>query len=296
MTILKMRLIVLIERLKKVTLVAQELGMKQPTVSFHMKKLEEEWGMPLFEHKTGKVLLTEAGRMLHHYAVQIDRSYSEAEARIAALRTGGKQTLRIGCTPLAGALLLTSALFKKISEAGRLNCDLAEGTHDELTAGLAEGKLDLILTGTEPAESYVHKEKLLEAPLAAIVPESHKEDGIFGAERLRGLTYAGAMDVALESLKPYRDFLGYAGSETGMKLGRFAYIIEAVRAGGSFTILPHAEALAERFGKEGLAVLPLPGEPAFWQAYAAWPRHHWNPQLPLQLVQWMKQPAGNPAD
>ena len=81
MSLLKMRIIVLLEKLKKVTAVAEELGMKQPTISFHMRKLEEEWGASLFEMKTGKVILTQSGKLLHHYAMQIDQIYTEAETR-----------------------------------------------------------------------------------------------------------------------------------------------------------------------------------------------------------------------
>ncbi|MEI0735993.1 LysR family transcriptional regulator [Paenibacillus sp. JTLBN-2024] len=51
MNLLKLHILVLIEKLKKVTDVARELDMKQPTVTFHMKSLEEELGVALFETK-----------------------------------------------------------------------------------------------------------------------------------------------------------------------------------------------------------------------------------------------------
>ncbi|MFD1956578.1 LysR family transcriptional regulator [Paenibacillus thailandensis] len=293
MSILKMRLIVLIERLKKVTLVAQELGMKQPTVSFHMKKLEEEWGMPLFEHKTGKVLLTEAGRLLHRYALQIDRSYSEAAARMEKLRTSGKHTARIGCTPLAGAALLTASWFERISGNEGMMCEIAEGTHSELIAAMEEGRIDLVLTGLEPAESHYHREMLVETPIAAVVPAAcaGEEGEPLSAMLHKGFTYIALDDPSVEDRLMAANAAEFAWLRQEMRLGAVAILLNAVRAGNAFTVMPAAAALSEKKAAEGTAVVPLPGKSALWQAYAVWPRNHWNPQLPLKLVQTLRRGA-----
>ncbi|MFC7561090.1 LysR family transcriptional regulator [Paenibacillus farraposensis] len=41
---------------------AEALQIKQPTVSFHMKSLEKEMGVPLFSLQRGRIMLTEAGK------------------------------------------------------------------------------------------------------------------------------------------------------------------------------------------------------------------------------------------
>src|SRR4051794_26601459 len=97
MSILKMRLIVLLDRYKQVTAVAKALNMKQPTISFHMKNMEAEWGVKLFQSRTGRVILTEAGQTLLQYATQIDALYTEADSRMAVMRRSGKRPFVIGC-------------------------------------------------------------------------------------------------------------------------------------------------------------------------------------------------------
>lgn len=82
MNITKLQIVVLIEKYKKVTDVAAELGLKQPTVSFHMKSLETELGTSLFQYRSGRVLLTEAGRALYQYAVRIVSLAVEAERSV----------------------------------------------------------------------------------------------------------------------------------------------------------------------------------------------------------------------
>lgn len=286
MTILKMRLMVLIERLKKVTAVANELGMKQPTVSFHMKKLEEEWGVQLFEHKTGKVLLTDAGKLLHHYALQIDRSYSEAESRIMRLRTGGKPVVRVGCTPLTGAALLTANWFGNSDELKGMTCEIEEGGEEELVARLIAGELDLLLLSSDFTDAEFHRELIARSPLVAVLPEGHAagKGGKLDPVQLQDLTYVAADESSIhERLLTSMDSALYAILQYGVKLGPPTYIMESVRSGKSFTILPST--VADRCGQQGLSVLTLSDKPPMWQVYALWPRNHWNPQLPVQLVQ-----------
>ena len=43
---------------------AQELGISQPAVSFHIKGLEDELGVSLFERVGKQIFLTSAGRLL----------------------------------------------------------------------------------------------------------------------------------------------------------------------------------------------------------------------------------------
>ena len=72
MNLLKLQILVLLQKHKKVTAVAAELGLSQPTITFHMKSLEEEMGVALFQNRAGKTVLTEAGNALHNYAVKIN--------------------------------------------------------------------------------------------------------------------------------------------------------------------------------------------------------------------------------
>ncbi len=110
MTLIKWRIIVLIEQLKKVTLVAQDLGLKQPTVTFHMKSMEEEWGMPLFEMKTGRILLTDAGRRLHRYALKMLALQEEA-AREMRLRGGSLKRLSLLADASCSSIMASFAAF-----------------------------------------------------------------------------------------------------------------------------------------------------------------------------------------
>ena len=52
---------------------AQRLHLSQPTVSHHIKKLEEEVGSSLFDRTGNEIVLTDAGRLLVPHARKLLR-------------------------------------------------------------------------------------------------------------------------------------------------------------------------------------------------------------------------------
>ncbi|MRN54446.1 LysR family transcriptional regulator [Paenibacillus monticola] len=117
MNIMKLQIVVLIEKYKKVTDVAAELGLKQPTVSFHMKNLESELGTSLFEYRSGRVLLTDAGRALHQYAVKIVSLAADAERSVKQSTSTSQGSLELE----AGYIPATYILPKSISQFMNIN-------------------------------------------------------------------------------------------------------------------------------------------------------------------------------
>ncbi|QDY99134.1 LysR family transcriptional regulator [Nitratireductor mangrovi] len=80
-------------RLESFTAAGRELGMSQAAVSYAIRGLEEQLGVPLFERRHRKVLLTEAGaRFFADVALGLSHIRKSAEdLRLAA--TGGHVTL-----------------------------------------------------------------------------------------------------------------------------------------------------------------------------------------------------------
>jgi DNA-binding transcriptional LysR family regulator len=60
---------------------AEELSISQPGVTFHVKAIEREYGVNLFERVGKRLYLTDAGRTLYNYVQRL--SLLEEEARVA---------------------------------------------------------------------------------------------------------------------------------------------------------------------------------------------------------------------
>lgn len=86
-------------KLKKLYLVAMELGIRQPTVTFHLNKLQADLGVALFVTNTYHTIkLTEAGKALYHYATSITSQSEEIESLMSEFRQLRGARLSIGCT------------------------------------------------------------------------------------------------------------------------------------------------------------------------------------------------------
>ncbi|OKP92389.1 hypothetical protein A3848_07950 [Paenibacillus sp. P32E] len=123
--IVKLQIVVLIEKYKKVTDVAAEMGLKQPTVSFHMKSLESELGTPLFQYRSGRVLLTDAGRTLYQYASRIVALAAEAERSLKQYSSLSSGHLELEASYVPGTYLLPNLASQFIRQHSGLDISLS---------------------------------------------------------------------------------------------------------------------------------------------------------------------------
>ncbi|MFA1820869.1 LysR family transcriptional regulator [Virgibacillus oceani] len=95
---------------KSVTITANELGIKQPTVSFHLKKLEEEIGVQLYNKRPNIFTLTPAGKMLQTYTAEILSLVQETERVMKDYQTYRRGELLIGASHIPANYILPPVL------------------------------------------------------------------------------------------------------------------------------------------------------------------------------------------
>ncbi|WP_431809828.1 LysR family transcriptional regulator [Brevibacillus agri] len=98
MNIQQLRVFAVAAQCKSLTEAAEALGIKQPTVSFHLKKLETALGVELFYKQPRHFRLTEAGNALLPYARRVSTLLTEAGQIMEEFRHGGRGTLKIGAS------------------------------------------------------------------------------------------------------------------------------------------------------------------------------------------------------
>lgn len=290
MNILKFRMLVLIERYKKATTVAEQMGMKQPTISFHMKKMEEEWGIKLFEYKSGKIILTEAGKLVHHYARQIVASHDEAMVRVQEMSRQGRGSLTIGCTDTVLSALPDAPWVSELPGKERPVYHVRTGEHEVLLEMLAQGRLDLLLSGQGPQESGRYQaQQVLETPLALVVSNSHPLlhlDGELGGWHVLAYPYLKLEDRSVtEAVMVWEAEQGIS-LETHLHTDRCSLLFQTLRRGQGFTIMPAAAIPSD---EPGLHRLPLPGRAPSWKIQVLSPKQHWNLPLLGQTVERLLQ-------
>ncbi|TXK84859.1 LysR substrate-binding domain-containing protein [Paenibacillus sp. N3.4] len=148
--LVKLQIIELLDKHKRITSVAEQLGLKQPTVSFHMKSMEQDLGVGLFVSKAGKVHLTEAGQSLNHYAKKINALAQEAERVVKEFDERGSGHLKIGASYVPGTYMLPSILSAFSKRFPHISISLTVRTSPVIKEMLLNHEIDVGVMSAEP--------------------------------------------------------------------------------------------------------------------------------------------------
>ena len=125
---------------------SEVLRLAQPTLSGQIRKLEEALGEPLLERDGRGLKLTPNGRLVFEYAETI---FSTGQEMLSALRTspaGPPARLVVGITDVVPKLIAYRLLETALDRDERIQFVIQEGKTDDLVAGLAVQRFDLVLT------------------------------------------------------------------------------------------------------------------------------------------------------
>ncbi|MEU5217603.1 LysR substrate-binding domain-containing protein [Streptomyces sp. NPDC020807] len=125
------------------TQAARRLGVRQSTVSQHVRRLEEATGRPLFSRDTHSVELTEDGEAMLGFARAILQAHERAAAHFGGTRLRGR--LRFGASEDFVTTRLPEILESFRREHPEVDLELTVELSGTLQARLAAGRLDLIL-------------------------------------------------------------------------------------------------------------------------------------------------------
>lgn len=151
---------------------AARLHLAQPTLSGHLRRLEQAVGATLVDRGPHGVALTEAGRA---FEARARRGIAElaAAARAAADAAGGEAGLvRVGFNYPAGSRLLPGALRRLRSRHPQLRADLTELRSGLQLDALQEDRLDVGFVFGPPGAGFGYR-RLLRTRLVAVVGTAH---------------------------------------------------------------------------------------------------------------------------
>ncbi|MEV0263564.1 LysR family transcriptional regulator [Streptomyces sp. NPDC050617] len=156
---------------------AQELGYVQSSVTAHIKALERDLGLPLFDRLGRRVVLTDAGRELRNHAQNL-LNYAE-QATEAVQRAGGdpgrvRGTLRIAAPESLCAHRLPPVLRALKNSFPLLQVAFGPANRTSLMTSLGEGYLDAgFLLEEEVSGPMVTADRLAEEALRLVAGPDH---------------------------------------------------------------------------------------------------------------------------
>lgn len=142
MNFIKLEVLVLISKYNKVTTVAEKLGIKQPTVTFHMKSLEKLLGITLFEVHGGYTVLTEPGEVLLHYANKILKLRDEAERATSEFSLLKRGSFKLGASYVPSTYLIPEVLKAMKKDYPRLEISVTSSPSSSIIQMVLDHELD----------------------------------------------------------------------------------------------------------------------------------------------------------
>jgi len=162
-----------VAKLRSFTQAAEELRIRQPSVSLLIKAVERELETKLFEKLGNKVHLTVAGEALLHDVEEILAKVGGIKERMDEIKGLKKGKLAVGGSALAGASFLPGAVqsFKKAYPAVEVVLTIQKS--DRLEKRLAEGELDVAVLGRSPRLPQIAADAYRNEEIVVIAPPNH---------------------------------------------------------------------------------------------------------------------------
>ncbi|MCQ2510468.1 MAG: LysR family transcriptional regulator [Lachnospiraceae bacterium] len=154
---------------KSFTLAAEKLALSQPTISTHIRQLEDELGLPLIVRTTKNIDITEKGREIYEYAVQLLQIRDRLEA---ACEPETKNHLHIGASTIPSCYVLPNLLaeYRKLYPA--IDFNIRQTDSQGVVDGLNQNIFDIGFLGKEPSANDFYYFPLCEDRLVLITPDT----------------------------------------------------------------------------------------------------------------------------
>ncbi|MFI5340894.1 MAG: selenium metabolism-associated LysR family transcriptional regulator [Candidatus Methylomirabilales bacterium] len=162
-----------IVELRSFSRAAEAVLLTQPTVSGHIKALETELGLRLFDRAGKTVTPTRAGEILYGYARRILALREEAQQAINEHKGGLKGHLALGASTIPGAYILPSVVAAFKREHPEVTISLHISGSRDIVRGVIDGTCEVGMVGARFEEGRVHYEPFAQDELVLAVQTAH---------------------------------------------------------------------------------------------------------------------------
>ena len=173
MTLTELRYIVTLARERHFGRAAEKCHVSQPTLSVALKKVEQKYGVILFERTPSEVRLTPTGEQI---ARQAERVLEEA-GRLKEIAQQGKDpligALRLGVIYTIAPYLLPRLVPALNARAPHMPMYLQENFTVNLGEQLRRGDLDAIIVALPFSEPGIVSRPVYDEPFCVVMPTNH---------------------------------------------------------------------------------------------------------------------------
>ncbi len=156
-----------VTELRSFSRAAEELYLTQPTVSAHVKALEEEIGCQLVSRSTRSLSLTEEGNTFYPY---VRRILDLKNTALQKLRQEQRQILRIGASTIPSGYILPRLLKEYRKLHPDIYFNVVQGNSGTIEEMIGDNTLDIGFVGMDSTEKNILSYPFCEDSLLYVAP------------------------------------------------------------------------------------------------------------------------------
>ena len=284
--------------LKSFSKAAKAVYLSQPTVSSHIKDLENHFECKLVDRLGREVVPTKAGSLLYGYATKIIALKQEAENALAEFQGKIKGRLTIGGSTIPAGYILPPLLGKFKEDFPGVVVTVVQGDTGRIISDTLEGNVEFGIVGAKAREVQLIQEKIIDDQMSLIVPRMHK----WSAKR------CVAMDELLKepfvmreqgsgtrkSIEQVLDKSGHSISSLNIvaEMGSTEAIRQGIKAGVGVSILSEC-AVAEELATGSLKKVKIKGLSFGRAFYLTFHRHRTQSPLSRTFIKFLNRQVAN---
>lgn len=167
---------------------AERLNITQPTVSAHIKTLEEHFGIPLFDRLGREIQPTRAAKILYEHSCSLSNVRRDIENAMNRFLKKQEGRLQLGCSTIPGEYILPRLIGNFHQQFPKIEVAIAIADTQEILNRTLEGEYELGFIGATPDNEQLESWLLSQDQLVLIAPNNFDASSITLAQ-LRELPF-----------------------------------------------------------------------------------------------------------
>lgn len=172
LTLQQLKLFESVFRNNSYTRAAEELHLTQPAVSIQIKRLENQIGLPLFEHVGKKIFPSMAGKAVYDASLDILNRVSNLNNSISELKGVVKGPLQMSVVSTA-KYFMPHLLGKFLKDYPEVEPRLKFTNRARVVERLMHNRDDFVVMGQAPSDEKLESYPFLENILVPVAPPDH---------------------------------------------------------------------------------------------------------------------------
>ncbi len=229
--------------LKGFSRAGKAVHLSQPTISSHIKDLEDHFGCRLIDRLSKEVVATKAGALLYDHARRILALKEETESALAEFQGKIRGRLTVGGSTIPGGYILPQIIGKFCRSHPDVQVALINGDTEKIIDDVRNGMIELGIVGARTADRKIHQERMVEDEMRLVVPAGHRwarRRSVSVEELLQEPFIAReAGSGTLQSIQRSLSRKGYGTEDlkVAAEMGSTQAVIQGIKAGVGVSIL-----------------------------------------------------------